>query len=74
MCEMLTRRQAAARLGISVATLDRLTRAGHIRAVKIGPRTVRYEPGAVEACKRPTGVCPDAGVFLNPNPKETTGE
>ena len=50
---LLSRRQAAAKLGISVATLDRLTKAGHIRAVRIGPRTVRYEPEAVHECLRP---------------------
>lgn len=53
MCEVLTRRQAAAHLGISVATLDRLTKAGHIRAAKLGTRTVRYTVEDLNHALRP---------------------
>ncbi len=53
MCDLLTRRQAAAVLRISVATLDRLTRNGFVQAVRIGPRTVRYTVEAITTALRP---------------------
>jgi len=50
---LLSKREAAALLNISVCTLDRLTRAGVIPAVKIGNRTVRYRAEALEQCLKP---------------------
>lgn len=44
---LLTRKQAAARLGISVRKLDALEEAGDIQAVRIG-RSVRYHPDTLE--------------------------
>lgn len=44
---LLTRKQAAARLGISVRTLDALEEAGDIQAIRIG-RSVRYHPETLE--------------------------
>jgi excisionase family DNA binding protein len=48
-----SRKQAAAMLGVSTSTLDRLTRAGHVAAVRIGPRTVRYTAEAIAQAIRP---------------------
>jgi len=44
---LLTRKQAAARLGISVRKLDALEEAGDIQAVRIG-RSVRYHPETLD--------------------------
>ena len=44
---LLTRKQAAARLGISVRKLDALEEAGDLRAIRIG-RSVRYHPDTLE--------------------------
>jgi excisionase family DNA binding protein len=53
MTELLTRRQAAALLGIHVSTLDRWTRIGLMTAVRVGPRAVRYTAGAISQVLRP---------------------
>jgi excisionase family DNA binding protein len=44
---LLTRKQAARRLGISVRKLDALEEAGDLRAIRIG-RSVRYHPDTLE--------------------------
>src|SRR4051794_16580775 len=53
MDQLLSRRQAAAMLGMSTGTLDRLTRTGFVQAVRIGPRTVRYSVEALREAMRP---------------------
>jgi excisionase family DNA binding protein len=53
MTELLTRRQAAALLGIHVSTLDRWTRSGLVTAIRVGPRAVRYTAGAISQVLRP---------------------
>jgi excisionase family DNA binding protein len=44
---LLSRKQAAARLGISVRKLDALEEAGDIQAIRIG-RSVRYHPDTLQ--------------------------
>lgn len=44
---LLTSREAAAALRLSLRTLQALTRDGTIPSVRIGPRTVRYRPEAL---------------------------
>jgi excisionase family DNA binding protein len=48
---LLSRREAAARLSISLATLDRLTRAGELPRVKL-PGKVLYRPESLDAFAR----------------------
>ena len=47
--KQLTRRQAAALLGVSIPTVDRYMRDGILRRVKIGKRLVRIDPASVRA-------------------------
>ena len=42
-----SRKQAAAFLGVSLSTLDRMTRSGKLRTVRIGLRSVRIYPESV---------------------------
>ena len=44
---LLTSREAAAALRLSLRSLQSLTRAGLIPAVRIGPRTIRYRREAL---------------------------
>lgn len=44
--------QAAARLGVSTRTLQNWVAAGRVRAVKVGPRRVRFEVQEVERVLR----------------------
>jgi excisionase family DNA binding protein len=44
---LLSRKQAAARLGISVRKLDALEEAGDFQAIRIG-RSVRYHPDTLQ--------------------------
>ena len=53
MEQLLTRRQAAAVLGVSTSTLDRLTRNGFVQAVRVGKRTVRYRPESLTQALKP---------------------
>ncbi len=46
---LLNRRQVAEALGVHTETVKRYTYAGLLPAVKFNPRTVRYEPEAVES-------------------------
>lgn len=46
---LLSRPEAAARLAISLRTLDLETSLGNIPAVRIGRRNVRYRPAALDA-------------------------
>jgi excisionase family DNA binding protein len=48
---LLSRQEAAARLSISVATLDRLTRAGELPRVKL-PGKVLYRPESLDEFAR----------------------
>jgi excisionase family DNA binding protein len=48
---LLTRKQAARLLGISVRKLDALEEAGDLQAIRIG-RSVRYHPAALERFMR----------------------
>lgn len=48
---LLSRHDAAARLSISLATLDRLTRAGELPRVKL-PGKVLYRPESLDAFAR----------------------
>lgn len=50
---LLTRREAAAVLGVHPGTLDRWTRLGVVPAVRIGLRTVRYTAEALADALRP---------------------
>ncbi len=54
---LLSRHEAAARLSISVATLDRLTRAGELPRVKL-PGKVLYRPESLDefARRKETGL------------------
>jgi excisionase family DNA binding protein len=48
--DFLTARQLAARLQVSEATVRRLARAGHIPAVRLTPRLIRFHlPSVLEA-------------------------
>ena len=46
---LLTYAAAARRLGFSKRALERLVRDGEIRPVRLGPRTVRFDPAALDA-------------------------
>ena len=46
---LLSAPELAVQLGISVRTLLRLRRSGKISAIRLGPRTVRFDPQAVRA-------------------------
>lgn len=45
----LTRRECAEMLSVSVNSVNRYIRAGHLKAVKISPRLVRITPESVRA-------------------------
>ena len=49
MEKQMSRRQAAALLGVSIPTVDRYMRDGILRRVKIGKRLVRIDPASVRA-------------------------
>jgi excisionase family DNA binding protein len=51
MQDLLKRAEAAAKLRVSVATIDRLIRSGKIQVRRIGG-SVRIEPAAIEECGR----------------------
>lgn len=45
--DLLTKREVASALGVSIATIDRLTRTGELHSIKIGKHVkspVRYDP------------------------------
>ena len=46
---LLNRQEAAAQLGVSVKTLDAITRSGQLRALRMSKRVVRYWPQDLEA-------------------------
>lgn len=50
---LVSRKQAAMMLGISLATLDRLTNQGYIQAIRAGPRIVRYDVAALREAMQP---------------------
>lgn len=46
---LLTRKQAAARMGVSIRTIERMDRVGNGPGfVRISERAVRYDPAAVD--------------------------
>ena len=45
---LLTRREAADRLSVSLQSVNRYLRDGILRRVKVGPRLVRIDPASVE--------------------------
>ena len=49
MEKQMSRRRAAALLGVSIPTVDRYMRDGILRRVKIGKRLVRIDPASVRA-------------------------
>jgi len=46
---LLNREEAASALGVSVKTLDALTRTGQLRVLRVSARGVRYWPKDLEA-------------------------
>ena len=48
----ITRKAAAKRLSVSVATVDRLARSGRITAYALGPRLVRFRVEDVDGLLR----------------------
>ena len=46
---LLTRKQAAERLNVSVSTLRRLGRSGDIAEIRIRQRSIRIDPSSVDA-------------------------
>ncbi len=44
---LLSRREVAERLGVSVQTVGRLIDSGSLRAIRIGPRSIRVEAESV---------------------------
>ena len=46
---LLNRQEAAVQLGVSVKTLDAITRSGQLRALRMSKRVVRYWPQDLEA-------------------------
>jgi excisionase family DNA binding protein len=51
---LLTQRQVAAQLGVSVPTVRRLTKSGVLPAVRLGKRSVRYRPETLDALREET--------------------
>ena len=49
MTDMLTRKEAAARLAVSLRTLDGLIARGQLPAYRIGPKAVRLREADLEA-------------------------
>lgn len=45
---LLTRREAADRLSVSLQSINRYLRDGILRRVKVGPRLVRIDPASIE--------------------------
>lgn len=59
----MTRRQAAAYLGVSVPTLDRLAAAGAITPIRLGGQVLRYRAHDVERfVMEATGAVSGGGV------------
>ena len=50
--QLLTRQETADRLHVSVSTVKRLVRSGILAESRVGKRSVRYEPNAVQAAIR----------------------
>lgn len=50
---LLTREEAAEKLGVSLSTIDRYLRDGTLRRVKIGKRIVRIESAQIESLIQP---------------------
>jgi excisionase family DNA binding protein len=47
--QLLTRREAAALLKLSIKTLKRWSKSGKLRDIRIGPNTVRVRRSEIEA-------------------------
>ncbi|KAA8884264.1 helix-turn-helix domain-containing protein [Nocardia colli] len=51
--QLITMREAARQLGLSVRTLERLISTGDLKAYKVGARSVRVDPQDLSGLVRP---------------------
>lgn len=54
--------EAAARLDCSIRTLRRLIASGHLKAYRLGQRSIRLDPADVEALLRPVPTVRDGAA------------
>lgn len=61
----LSRKEVAARFGVSDQTIDRLCAGGHLERVRVGPRRVGITAESVRAfINRRVARCPRCGDFI----------
>lgn len=66
MSRLLTARELAAQLGVSVGALRRWTRAGEVPAVKLPSGAVRYIPDEIERWLESRAMADDATEEVSP--------
>jgi excisionase family DNA binding protein len=69
---LLTARELAEQLGVSVGALLRWTRAGQVPAVKLPSGAVRYRPEEIEAWLDRQSMAGDATEEVSPAPENAT--